>query len=535
MRRRTFLFGSLATGLGCTSISAVHGGSNHFTIPGTLRFSDGEDISGLNLHLVPQVSVQQLSQLTSAYLIRFDDRARPYPELLERIPSLANGDIARDGLSITYHLKRGLVWDDGHPLRADDVVFSFEAVNNPRNNEYARTGFDLVTDVAARDQYTATVKLKRPYGSFFEIFFSSQNSPLLPKHLLGSLPDINTAPYNALPVGAGPFKYASWKRNEAVNMIANERYYRGRPRLNRVVYQIVPNWNTVETLLRTGELDVAWLTPSNIVDRLAAIPGFKYVGQPSDLRTQLQLNTAHPALREVAVRHALRLATDRATLLKNVEHGHGYLSDAILGPLVADGLSIPAEPYDPKRAAAMLEAAGWIAGADGVRAKNGVRLAIDIATITGSPERDTWAILIQSWWAAIGVKANVKHYPPSVLFAGYAANGIFTRGNYAVGMDQQGYGYSGTLQSILACNQIPPAGFNSARYCNPKLDALMERFDDSYDPAARKTTLAAIEETIAGDVPHITLFFPQDNTIYNADLQNVGSFVNLDDAYRWSI
>jgi ABC-type transport system substrate-binding protein len=166
MKRRYFLFGSLAVGAGCTSVSAVHGTGNAFTIPGTLRFSDGEDIGGLNLHIVPQVSVQQLSQLTGAYLIRFDDRYRPYPELLDRIPSLANGDISRDGLSITFRLKPGLVWDDGHPLQSDDVKFSFDAVNNPRNNEYSRTGFDQIVDVAASDALTTTVKLKNPLGSF---------------------------------------------------------------------------------------------------------------------------------------------------------------------------------------------------------------------------------------------------------------------------------------------------------------------------------------------------------------------------------
>ena len=281
---------------------------------------------------------------------------------------------------------------------------------------------------------------------------------------------------------------------------------------------------------------MGWLVPGNIVDRLATIPGFTRVGQPSALRTQLQFNTASPPLRDLVVRQALRLATDRATLLRKVEHEPGYLSEAALGPLVTDAVSISAEPYDPKRAAAMLEAAGWIAGADGVRAKNGVRLAIDIATITGNPERDTWAVLIQSWWSAIGVRANVKHYPPSVLFGAYAASGIFTRGDYTASIDQQSYGVSGASNALIfACNQFPPAGFNVVRYCDPKLDALMERLDASYDPAFRKATLASIQRTIADAAPIVTLFFPSDNFVYNADLRNVGSFANLDDAYRWSM
>jgi peptide/nickel transport system substrate-binding protein len=536
VRRRHFLFGSLAVGTGgCTSISAVRGGGNRFTTPGTLRFSDGEDIGGLNLHIVPQVSVGQLTQLTGAFLIRFDDASRPYPDLLERIPSLANGDISRDGLSITFRLRPGLVWSDGHPLQSDDVAFSFEAVNNPKNNEYSRSGFDQIVDLAAGNKTTTTIKLKRPYGSFYETYFSSANLPLLPKHLLGSLPDINTAPYNALPIGSGPFKYVSWARNVSVDMVANDRYFRGRPKLNRIVYKIVPNWNTVETLLRTGELDIAWLVPSNLLDRLATAPGFMHLSQPSDLRTQLQFNTSAPPLREAAVRQALRLAIDRATLLRKIEHGHGYLSDSILGPLCAEAVQIAPEPQDPKRAAELLETAGWRAGADGVRAKNGVRLEVDIATISGSPERDAWALLIQNWWNVIGVKANVKHYPPSVLFGAYSANGIQTRGNYTGAINQQGYGYSGTVEAIFACNQFPPAGFNTVRYCNPQLDRLMDRFDGSYDPAVRKTTLAAIQRIIADEVPVITLFFPSDNFVYNGDLHNFAPFANLDSAFHWTI
>ncbi|MGH7727861.1 MAG: peptide ABC transporter substrate-binding protein [Vulcanimicrobiaceae bacterium] len=536
MRRRHFLYGSLAAGLaGCTRISAVHNAGNPFTIPGTLRYSDGEDIAGLNLHIVPQVSVQLLTQLTGAYLIRFDDHFKPYPELIERIPSQRNGDISADGLEITYRLRKELVWDDGAPLRADDVAFSFEAVNNPKNNEYSRTGFDQVVDVAARDPYTATVKLKRPYGSFYEIYFSSSNLPLLPKHLLGNLPDINTTPFNALPVGAGPFKYQSWNRNSSVEMVANDRYYRGRPKLDHVTYKIIPDWNTVQTALRTGEIDIAWLVPNNFIDHLAATPGFGRIGQPSDLRAQIEFNNAHPPLDDPLVRKALLMATDRATLVAKVEHGHASLSDSPLGPLAAGALTLGPQPYDPKGAAALLERAGWALGADGTRRKNGTPLAVEFATITGNAERDSWLVLIQSWWGALGVKVTVKHYPPSVMFGPYSEGGVLTKGTYQAGVDEQGYGYSGTLTTIFACNQFPPAGYNVIRYCNPTLDRLMARFDQTYDFDERDRLVAQIQRLIANDVPQITLFYPQDNFVYNADLKGFGPVANLDDAYRWSI
>lgn len=538
MKLRLFLAASLATVLaGCSSVSAVKSGAteNRFTIHGTLRFSDGEDIAGLNLHIVPQVSVAQLSQLTGAYLTRFDDRWHPYPELLERIPSKANGDISKGGLEITFRLRPHLVWSDGAPLTSDDVVFSFNAVNNPKNNEYSRTGFDLITRVSRIDTLSMKVTLQKPYGPFYDTFFSSGNLPLLPKHLLGNLSDINSAPYNALPIGAGPFKYVSWKRNEAVTMVANDKYFRGRPKVDKIIYKIIPDWNTVQTQVKTGEIDLALLIPSHIADRTADTPGYKLLGQPSGLRYQMELNVSRKILADVRVRQALRLATDRKALLQKVENGHGYLDESVIGPLSPNALVIPPLPYDQARAAALLDQAGWKLGSDGIRVKDGVPLALEISTITGSPARDNWALLIQTWWKQAGVKVSIKHYPPSVLFGPYSAGGIFSTGKYDIGMSGQGYGYAGDLSAILACNQFPPGGFNTTHFCNQKLDSLMTAFNGTYEPAEAKRISGDVQRIIADDVPIVVLFIPQDNYVYNTDLKGFTPVANLDGAFRWSI
>jgi peptide/nickel transport system substrate-binding protein len=535
-RRRAFLFGSLAAGLtACTKATSGGNRGNAFTIPGTLRFADGEDIAGLNLHLTPQVSVNQLSVLTGAYLIRFDDKFQPYPELLERIPSKANGDISSDGLEITYRLRERLVWSDGAALTADDIIFSFEAVNNPKNNEYLRSGFDQVVDVARKDAHTATVKLKRRYGPFWEVFFSSSSLPLLPKHLLGNLADFNTSHYNELPIGSGPFKYESWKRGDSVNMVANDRYYRGRPKLDRIVYKIIPDWNTVATQIETGELDLAWLTPSSMVDRIAKAKGVRRIGQPGGLRYQMAFNVSHPALADKRVRQALYFATDRKTILDKVQRGHGYLDESLIGPQSPYALLIPPEPYDPKRAAALLDSAGWTTGADGFRAKNGTKLNLEISTITGSSERDQWALLTQVWWNQIGIKTSIKHYLPSTLFASYAEGGILQTGKFDVAVLGQGYGLSVALDPILACNQVPPAGSNVARFCDPALDLAMTRLSESYDPIVTKALAAQIQRAAAADAAIMTLFIPQDQFVVNTDLNGIGDVANLDDAHRWSI
>ena len=181
----------------------------------------------------------------------------------------------------------------------------------------------------------------------------------------------------------------------------------------------------------------------------------------------------HPALADVRVRRALRFATNRPAILEKVERGHGYLSESIIGPQSPYALSIPPEPDDPKRAAALLDEAGWMTGADGIRQKNGTKLNLYISTITGSSERNNWGLLIQSWWAQVGIKTSIKHYPPSVLFGSYQEGGIQELGKYDVSMNGQGYGSSADETAILSCKQFPPGGFNTTRFCDPALDAVM--------------------------------------------------------------
>ena len=246
-------------------------------------------------------------------------------------------------------------------------------------------------------------------------------------------------------------------------------------------------------------------------------------------------NVTHPALADARVRQALRFAIDRKAILEKVEHGHGYLDESLVGPLSPYAALIAPEPYDPKRAAALLEAAGWALGGDGVRAKNGTKLSLEIATITGTSERDEWCLLIQSGWNAVGVKTSIKHYPPSILFASYQEGGILDTGKFEVAILGQGYGLAGSLDPILTCNQIPPAGFNTVRFCDPELDRMMARSSEAYDPAEAKMLSAQIQRAAAADVPIVTLFIPQDNFVVNADLKGLGNVANLDSAYRWSI
>src|SRR5579863_5197547 len=128
--------------------------SNSFTIPHVLRYATAEDINSLNPHLNSQGTLQYMSALTMAWLVKYDVRNIPYPELATAVPTKANGGISKDGLTITYHIRKGVRWSDGAPFNADDVVFSTRVVLNTANNEIGRAGWDQITKIDEPDKYT---------------------------------------------------------------------------------------------------------------------------------------------------------------------------------------------------------------------------------------------------------------------------------------------------------------------------------------------------------------------------------------------
>ncbi|GAC1521759.1 MAG: hypothetical protein NVS2B8_02130 [Vulcanimicrobiaceae bacterium] len=210
--KRLVLFAGLAVLLPSLASAGDNRRAHAYTQPHVLRYATAEDITGLNQDLAQQAVVNYLSQLTAAWLFRFDKNNRPLPELATVVPTKANGGVSADGKTITYHLRRNVKWADGAPFSAQDVKFSFDVVNNKANNVTSRDGFDLITKIDTPDAATVVVRLREPYSLFIPTFFTTAgaNPCVLPKHLLGSLPNINQAPYNNLPVGIGPFEYVAW-------------------------------------------------------------------------------------------------------------------------------------------------------------------------------------------------------------------------------------------------------------------------------------------------------------------------------------
>lgn len=517
-------FAALAACTKTSGVGGVGGRANPWTQPHVLRFADAGDVNTLNPHLGQFADIGYLSSMTMAYLIKWDEHNNPYPELATAVPTQANGGVSKDGLTITFHLRKGVRWSDGAPFSADDVVFSTNVVNNPANNEVGRLGWDQITKMDEPDKYTVIYHLKKPYSPFIETFFSTAgaNPCILPKHLLAQYPNINHVAYNSLPIGIGPFKYQRWDRAQDVVLVPNPLYFRGLPKLKEVIFKIVPDRNTVLSQLQSHELDMWHLVPGSYLSRAKAVPGITILRQPSYFYNHVDFNTSRPAVSDPIVRQAIRMATDRQTLINKIGRGVGILQEVNTPKNAPYAVkSIPTVPFDIARANAMLDKDGWTRGPDGVRQKNGTKLSLVYAINSGSPDTDEGIELERSWWKQIGVDLTVRHYPIALMFAPLQQGGIiyspnkwdivaFAWLNDAIG-DQSPY---------FSCKSIPPNGQNNTHWCNPRAQAAMDAFFAHYEQAQRNADVLAIEQEFVKAVPLFVTSLREDIFAYNSDLKN---------------
>jgi peptide/nickel transport system substrate-binding protein len=516
---------AVAVALAACTAAASTGGSggrtNAWTQPHVLRYATGDDVSTLNPHLSQQLSLSYIASLTMAYLVKWDEHNDPYAELATAVPTMKNGGVSRDGLTITYHLRHGVTWSDGAPFDADDVVFSTGVVLDPANDEAARTGWDQIVRTDEPDKYTVVYHLRKPYSPFVETFFSTAagNPCILPKHLLARYPNINHVAYNALPVGIGPFKYLRWDRGHDVIMVPNPRYFRGLPKLDEVDFKIVSDRGAIVAALEENRLDMWFPASGTYYDRIKSLQAFDVLEAPGYDFDHLDFNVTRPAVSDPVVRRALRLAIDRAALVKNVDSGMGTIQESTTPATSPYNVAIPAVPFDIARANALLDSDGWARGAGGIRAKNGVRLALDVATVT-SVVNDAKIELIRASWRQIGVSLNVRHYSAAVAYAPVQRGGIIGGNSYDVTMFAWQNGAIGDYSGLYSCNSIPPDGQNNLRWCNRKAQAAMMALFSHFDQAQQNADVAILEHELVNDVPTIVLDMRAPVYVMNKDLKD---------------
>jgi len=546
MHRPRLLLALLVVGvlcaMGCSKISTSTAvgpnGVHAWTQPGVLRISDISDPSTLNPMVTGADVAYQLASYTLEYLVQLDDNGNLIPVLCERVPSVENGDISKDGLTVTYHLRRGVTWSDGTPFGAADLIASWKQAMNPANNVTIREGYDVVDRIDAPDPHTAVVHLKRPYAPLPTRFFAGVQEgpiPIMPAHLIDKYSEMNDVPYNSAPIGTGPFVVKSWQRNGKLIFVANPHYWRGVPKLKEIIFQAQPSDETELVGFTTHELDGDIDATPTLVPQYRRLDGMN-VQLTHSLRLVVGVMNAQGVLGDVRLRHAIIYALDRQAMLDKIAHGAGYVADEFLPKWSwAYTPDVPSYPYDPKLAAQNLDAAGWRLGPDGFRYKDGKQLQIVLIGVAGSVGSHNFNTVVQSYLRAVGINAIIKEYSYGIVFniSGPIRQGHFDMATYSFSVN-----YDPSALDDDGCDQFSPAGANDSRYCDPLVDRLEREALATNDRAKRLALYRVIERQRMVDLPMIPYYFRDRVGVMNEDLHGYrpgrGIMPNWN-AWQWSL
>ncbi|MBV9440703.1 MAG: peptide ABC transporter substrate-binding protein [Candidatus Eremiobacteraeota bacterium] len=460
----------------------------------------------------------QIAEAMFSALTLLDDRGRPQPDLALAVPTRANGGVSADGKTLVYRLRPNARWQDGVPVTADDVVFTYAKIRDPRVPFPSRSEYDVIDRVEARDAHTVVVRLKRPDPDFaYELFVNGQNGCIVPKHLLAHVEDIAHAPFGGAPVGSGPYRVERWERGAILHLVANPSYFGGAPHVPRIDLTFVATSTTRAVQLRTHETDLAVIDPADV----GAIAGTAGVGvaeavAPSLVMLEYRVDVS--PFDDARVRHALAAVLDRQTIARKTFLGYAVPATDLLPPQSPFHVAVPAPPADPTAAGRLLDAAGWHRGSDGIRIRGGRRLAFALTTVAGNAALQRTAVGLQAAWNALGVEASLRSEPRNLLMA---PGGTLQRGAYSVVLNTFGYGLQPDRSLQLAIASLPPNGYNVSRYRNPQLDRLMLQARTMLDSSRRRTLYAEVARRENDDAPIVPIVWQKTITGVATRLENV--------------
>jgi peptide/nickel transport system substrate-binding protein len=447
-------------------------------------------------------AASDIGPLLFSYLLTTDPSGKLAPDLAVRVPSLANGDIAPDGRTITYRLRRGVRWHDGTPFGARDVVATYRAVMDGRNAVPSRLGFDQVSDVRALGDATVRVRLRAPFAPFLSYFFAAENYPVLAAHALAKHGALRGTPLDAAPVGTGPYRLRAWRRGELLSLEANPGYFRGAPKIARVDLRFIADPQAAVNALRAGDADALLGLDPLAAQELRGDARFALSATPVFGVEELLFQTRDPALRDPAVRRrivaALHLARDVAAasrgLLDTRDADAGLWTWATLPTTSSAGLagagSSPSPRAEPSTAAKLALPAQLTLAYDSTRVLDRI-----LATTVQDDARRA------------GLSLALRGYAPQQFSATADAHGPLASGAYQLALRSEITGADPETSWLLACDQIPPpAGWNFPRWCEPEVDRALRDGLRTFDQRRRAAAYATIQRRVARDVPFVLLW-----------------------------
>ncbi len=487
-----------------------------------------------------------------------DANGNVFPELAADLPTQANGGVTLDEeagtMSVTWKLRTDVKWQDGKPVTADDVVFTYEAIANPETGAWI-AGLDYIESVEKIDDYTVKVNYSSIYPGYLTQFGGEQVA-IWPAHYCNAAQGFSAWDCNRQPLSNGPYVLKEWVNGDHLTFVRNENYYQaGKPAIDVITIRIVPDASVRKTMLINGDADLDMWTTEPIIAELKDKPNVEVSISPNSRwvfrlffnlaakGTTDPVATPHPILSDVRVRRAIRMAIDVDKIGKEFFLGYAQpiWTEFFREPYVCN---IPRPKYDPGAAAALLEEAGWkdIDG-DGVRecqgcesAEDGYKMEMEFITYSefGEPLLLTQQ-LIAEMLGQIGIKLNLSVVEGSVLWAASTDGGIEQSGNFDMDIWDDGYGGVDPTDYLWSYYHseaaTPDYGYNYGRWMNAEFDALI---DEAYtlDEDHRKKVFCEIAQLLEDELPEVLLFTAVNADAHSTRLQGVQSSTN--DLVTWN-
>lgn len=505
----------------------------------TNNTSDSEPVDGdwLIYHLNAEPATLNPITATDAYESRVNS-GNIYETLIERNnetleiePLLAESwEISEDKLTYTFKLRENVKWQDGEPFTSEDVVFSYKTIMNPKvDAPQLRAYYQEIRDVKAIDDHTVKFTYARPY--FLALEFCG-GMPIVPKHVFAE-GDFNTNPAGRSPVGTGPYKFLRWTTGREIVVEKNPDYWGEKPKLNRIVFRIITDSSVSLQVLKREELDVSGLTPiqwarqtssksfEENFDKLSYFtPNYSYIGW----------NLRRPYFSDKVVRQALTHLVNRELILQQILFDLGAV---VTNPFYINSpeydKSIEPYPYDPKKAAELLDQAGWTdSNGNGIRDKDGVEFNFEFLIPAGSETGEKIATILKEELDKTGISMDIRKIEWAV-FTSRLMDRKFDAVTLAWSMGVESDPYQ-----IWSSTQAEK-GSNFVGFVNEEADKLIEAARKEFDRDKRIEMYRRFAEIVHEEQPYTFMFCNKSTVAVNKRFENVVVYPLGIDPLEWHV
>jgi len=473
-----------STGSETTSAEATTGG--------TLTWLAHQEIAGLGPN--DQGATMQYIMIMAIHnaLVRYSPDNEMVPDLAESV------EVQPDGLKYTFKLRQGVKFHDGTDFTAADVKYTIDYYKDPANAATIQSSYTGVDTVETPDDYTVVVNMATINAASLVIWATN---PIVNAKYHAEVTD---ATYSTAPIGTGPFKLKEWRASEFTELEAFDDYYGGRPQVDFLRMEVVPEDAVRKAALDTGDADSsAW--PLLVEDSLALEqdPNFKvYRTAPASIK-HFPINNERPYFADKRCRQALMYALDRQRIIDDLWNGAAEIAHSNISPSSQYYNSeLKQYEFDPEKAKALLDEAGWTVGADDIREKDGEKFAFTCTAKAGDQARKAIAELSQQFFKDIGVDMQIDEAPVAEILE------AMRQGTTEMSIFNWTYN-NGLLEPDCTDTLSSTGGSNFPHFKNAEMDELCSQGLQIVDPAERKPIYDRIQEIFAEEVPVLYLQFDQ--------------------------